>query len=250
MINCIIVDDEHNLGKGLKRTIESRLTDLHVQAVCFNLEEAETALNKFHPELVFLDVELGNGQTSFDLLNKISPINFGIIFTTAHNQYAIQAIKFSAIDYLLKPIDEEELTAAVEKFRKKKEKGDAAKIECLLSALIYPGNQKNKIHLPTKTGYELIAVADIIYCRGKDNECLLTLINDREILITIPMWQFENLLTQYRFARIQHSYLLNLNHVKKYIKGKDGIAVVSNNANLTVSRMFKEKFIERLKAVV
>lgn len=249
MINAIVVDDEYNLGEGLKRMIESCFSDIKVADVCYNVKEAEQAFNQFQPNLVFLDVELGNGETSFDILNRISPINFGIIFTTAHNQYAIQAIKFSAIDYLLKPVDEDELKAAVEKFKSNKFNVDSDRINSLLSALITPGNQNNKIHLPTKSGYELITVADIIYCKGIGNQTYLTLINKKEIVITMSLRQFENLLTRYRFIRIHQSYLLNLNHVKKYIKGKDGVAIVSDDTNLTVSRNFKNKFIERLRTV-
>ena len=249
MISCIIVDDEQSLGYGLKKMIENHHSDLTVSAICYNLEEAELALKKYQPGLVFLDVELGSGETSFDLLNKISPINFQIIFTTAHNQYAIEAIKFSAIDYLLKPLDEEELKAAIEKFRNKKQRMDTVRVESLLAALLHPGNQENKIHLPTKSGFEVVVVADIIFCQAVGGQTLISLINKKNIVTTLPLRQLGSLLSQYRFTQIHQLYLINLNHVKKYIKGKDGTVIVTHDLSLTVSRNFKEKFIERLKSV-
>jgi len=218
-----------------------------VAAVCRNISEAEMAVNELHPDLAILDVELSKGQTSFDLLKRISPISFDIIFITAYNQYAIQAIKFSAIDYLLKPLDEEELDAAIEKFRNKKSKVDSNKIESLLSAWTNPGNQQNKMPLPTMTGYDLVTIADIISCEGVSNQSSLTLSNGKKILISMTLKECEDLLTPYRFFRIHKSHLINLNHVKKYIKGKDGTVIMSNDNNIIVSRNFKDKFIERLK---
>ena len=133
----------------------------------------EDALDQFKPELVFLDIELGKRQTTFDLLKRISDINFEIIFTTAYNKYAIQAIRFSAIDYLLKPVDADELKTAIERFRSRKSKIDSNKIESLIAAWVTPGNQQNKMPLPTLTGYDLITIADIVYCEGVSNQTLI-----------------------------------------------------------------------------
>jgi two-component system LytT family response regulator len=247
MIISIVVDDEQHSREFLKRTLESRYSDLRVVAVCRNVDEAEKAISEFNPDLVFLDIELGKGQTSFDLLKKRGQLNFDIIFITAYNQYAIQAIKFSAIDYLLKPVDEEELDQAIEKFRLKENKIDSTKIESLLAAWSNPGNQQNKMPLPTMTGYDLVTIADIISCEGVSNQTLLSMVNKDELLISMSLKECEDLLVTYRFFRIHKSHLINLNHVRKYFKGKDGTVVMSNNKSITVSRNFKDKFIERLK---
>jgi len=247
MIASIVVDDEQHSREYLKRVIESRYADLKVVAVCRNVEEAEKAISEFNPSLVFLDVELGKGQTSFDLLKKRTQINFAVIFITAYNHYAIQAIKFSAIDYLLKPLDEDELDVAIEKFRSKESKIDPNKIESLLAAWVNPGNQQNKMPLPTMTGYDLVTIADIISCEGVSNQTALSMTNRDELLVSMTLKECEDLLGSYRFFRIHKSYLINLNHIRKYIKGKDGTVVMSNNKSFTVSRNFKDKFIERLK---
>lgn len=249
MITTIILEDEKNVGNVLKRMLESSQTDVNVAAVCLNIAEAEQAISKFQPGLVFLDVELGKSQTCFDLLKKISPVNFDVIFTTAYDRYAMQAIKLSAVDYLLKPIDQRELDIAVAKFRDKKSKIDSNKIESLLSAWNNPGSQQNKMPLPTISGYDLITIADIIYCEGVNSQTLLVMNNKKETLISMSLKECEGLLTPYRFYRIHKSYLINLNHVKKYIRGKEGTAVMSNDVNLSVSRTLKDNFIEKLRNI-
>lgn len=247
MITTMILEDEKNAGNVLKRMLESYHPDIKVVAVCYNVKEAQEVLSKFHPDLVFLDVELGKSQTCFDLLKTISPIDFDIIFTTSYNRYAMQAIKLSAVDYLLKPINKIELEEAIKKFKDKKSKIDSNKIESLLAAWISPGNQQNKMPLPTLTGYDLVTISDIIYGEGVNSQTLLVLNNNKKTLISMSLKECEDLLTPYRFYRIHKSYLINLNHVKKYIRGKDGTAVMSNDANLSVSRSLKDNFIEKLK---
>lgn len=248
MIKTIIVDDEPNLGDGLKRMLETHHTDVKVEAVCYNIDEAVNAFNTIRPDLAFLDVQLENGQTIFDILKKFSEINFKIIFTTGFNRYAIQAIKFSAIDYLMKPIDANELKIAVEKYRMENINININKVESLLSAWSNPGDQQNKIPLPSMTGYDLITVSDIIFCEGVSNQTSFVLKNDKKILISMTLKECEDLLVPYNFFRTHKSYLINLNHVKRYLKGKDGtgMVVLNDGRSLTVSRGFRERFIEKL----
>jgi two-component system LytT family response regulator len=248
MIRTIIVDDERHSGDDLKSMLELYHSDIRVEALCYNEKEAEASLKKFKPNLVFLDVELGNEITGFDLLKKIPEINFDIIFTTGYNQYAIQAIKFNALDYLIKPIDENELKVAIEKYRNQNFKVDVSKIENLITILTNPGDQQNKIPLPTMNGYDMFHISDIIYCEGVRSQTLFVLNNGKEIVVSMTLKECEDFLTQYNFFRIHKSYLINLNYVNRYIKGKDGTgtAVLLNKINLTVSKGFREKFIEKL----
>jgi len=247
MISTLIVDDEPNLGAELKKMAESYHSDIQVVALCYNLEEAREAILKLRPQLVFLDVELGNGKTCFDLLKGLEEIHFEIIFTTGFNRYAMQAIKFSAIDYLLKPIDVDELKAAIEKFRDKNFKVDINRIESFLSAWSNPGNQNNKMPLPTMQGYDLITIAEIIYCEGISNQTLLVLEGGKEIVVSMTLKECEQMLTPYNFFRIHKSHLINMKHVVRYVKNNDGMAIMSNEKALNVSKSFKEKFIEKLK---
>jgi two-component system LytT family response regulator len=247
MIRTIIVDDEQRSSDDLKGMLELYHNDIKTIAVCANIDEAEMAINDFKPELVFLDVELGTNQTSFDLLERLEQIDFEIIFTTAYNKYALQAIKASALDYLLKPVSEKELEIAIEKYKSKKSKVDVNKIESLLSAWTNPGSQQNRISLPSMTGYDLITVADIVSCEGISNQTSILLKNNTQFLISKTLKECEELLTPYGFFRIHKSYLINLTHVKKFIKGRDGIVVMSNEKSLPVSRHFKDQFVEQLR---
>ena len=247
MIKVIIVDDEQHAREYLRKVVEDRYPDLRVIALCRSIPDAEEAIAEFKPDLVLLDVELGKGVSSFDLLKKIAPINFGIIFITAYNQYAIQAIRFSAIDYLQKPLDTDELDVAIERFRNRSQKADSNKIDSLLSAWTSPGNQQNKMPLPTMTGFDLVTIANIIYCEGVSNQVLLVMNNKDKTLITLTLRKCEETLVPYNFFRVHKSFLINLNHVQKYIKGKDGTVVMSDGTSITVSRNFKDEFISRLK---
>jgi two-component system LytT family response regulator len=248
MITVIIIEDQKNVGSVMRRMLETRYPDIKVVAVCAYVKEAEVMLNKFHPDLVFLDIELGKSQTCFDLLERISSINFGIIFTTAYSRIAVQALRLNAIDYLLKPIDENELEVVIGKFRNKKSKIDPDKIENLLNAWANPGSQLNKIHLPNETGYDQVPVSDIIFCEAINDQTLFILSNKKKMLINISLKECEDILTPYRFYKIQKSYLVNLNHVKRYNKWKEVTTLLmSNNINLRVSSSLKDKFLTKLK---
>jgi two-component system LytT family response regulator len=251
MITAIIVDDEKTLGEGLKRMLETHHSDIKVMDVCYNIMEAEKAINELKPRIVFLDIELENGLTSFDLLKKIPNPDFEIIFTTGFNQYAIRAIKFSAIGYLLKPIDKNELKLAIEKFRAENFKIDLKRIESFMMAWANPGAQQNKIPLPTMGGYDMLSVSDILYCEGLSSQTLFVLNNKKEIIISMTLKECEDILTPYNFFRIHKSHLINLNYVKRYTRGKDGTGnvLLLDEVNLVVSKGFREAFVERLKTI-
>jgi len=251
MISTVIIDDEPALGNGLKRMLELYHSDIRVEAICYNVQEAKEALNRFQPDLVFLDVQLGHGQTGFDVLINLREINFKVIFVTGFDKYAVQAIKFSALDYLLKPIDEEELKTALEKFRAEIFISNMNRMESFISAWSNPGNQQNKIPLPTMSGYDMVAVEDIIYCEGISNQTLFILNNQKKILISKTLKECEDIFLSYNFIRIHKSYLINLNQVKRYVKEKEGAGsiVLSEEINIPVSRSFKERLMEKMRII-
>jgi two-component system LytT family response regulator len=249
MITAIILEDEKNAGLLMRRMVESYHPDIKVAAVCFTVKEAEVALNKFKPQLLFLDIELGKSQTCFDLLKKVSPVDFDIIFTTAYSRYAMNALKLSAIDYLLKPIDKKELNAAIEKVRRKKLKMDAGKIENLLAAWDNPGSQQNKVHLPVEGGYKPFTIADIVYCESIKSQSLFLLTNETKVLVNMSLKECENILTPYKFYRIHRSFLVNLMHIKQINKSENGTTLMSNNTSLQVSKSLNNKLLNTLKTV-
>ncbi len=249
MYNTIIVDDE----KGCRDTLESLLTDfpeVNIVGVVNSIELAQKAIKNLQPQLVFLDIEMPGG-TGFDLLEKLNTINFDIIFTTAYDQYAIKAIKYSALDYLLKPIDPTELGSALQRFSSKKHDQDLInnKFKTLLNNLGGETSQQ-KIAIPDGEGLSFVKIKDIIRFQSEGSYTnLYTTINKKPILISKPIGDYQEMLSNESFARIHRSHLINLEHVEKYIKGEGGIAIMSDQSKVEVSRRKKNDFIEALSAI-
>lgn len=247
MITTVILEDEKNVGAVMRRMLETNHSEIKVSAVCYNIKEAEEAIRTVQPDLVLLDIELGKSQTSFDLLRRISPICFGIIFTTAYRKSALQALKLNAIDFLLKPIDEKELNTAIENFKTKNSKTDTNRIENLFRAWTHPGSQYNKMYVPAVTGCEWITVSDIVFCKSVNGQTAFVLNNKEEKITNLSLKECEEILTQYKFFRIHKSYLVNLSHVTRYINRKERTTVLSDNTTLRVSESIADRFLNRLK---
>jgi two-component system, LytTR family, response regulator len=198
------------------------------------------------PQLVFLDVEMPP-MNAFDLLNNLVPVNFEVIFVTAFDHYALKAFKYSALDYLLKPVGVDELKAAVQKaVTRISEKNINQRLDNFLSS--YPaGNGFSKIALPTLNGLVLYPVEEIICCTAKNTYTLFDFINDKELLVAGSLKEFEEKLPASSFCRIHHSYLINLNHMKKYNKGKGGQVEMVNGKTLEVSLRKREELLSRLR---
>ena len=249
MYKTIIVDDE----KGCRDSLESLLKDspeINIVAVLDSIELAEEAIKNLQPQLVFLDIEMPSG-TGFELLERISPINFDIIFTTAYNQYAIKAIKYSALDYLLKPIDPIELLEAIARFTSKKHDQNLIndKFKTLLNNISSEGNHQ-KIAIPDGEGLNFIKMSDIIRFQSDGSYTYMhTINNPKPTLISKPIGDYQEMLVNEPFARIHRSHLINLEHVSKYVKGEGGFAVMSDNSKVEVSRRKKAEFIEALSSL-
>jgi two-component system LytT family response regulator len=222
--------------------------DINLLAVCEGVEEAIASIQQHHPDLVFLDVELNKGETGFDILRQLSTLNFEIIFVSAYDKYAVQAIKYSALDYLLKPVTEEDLAAAIERFQQKKKVFNPKQLEVLF-ANIGQASKMNQVALPTMNGLDFVAIDSIIYCEGEGSQTGAHLTTKTTpVILSKTLKECEELFQSAGgFFRIHKSYLVNLNHIKKYIKGKDGQVVMSNDKTLDVSRNYKDAFLEKLK---
>lgn len=249
MYKTIIVDDE----KGCRDSLENLLHDFHevsVVAVVDSITLAQEAINNLQPQLVFLDIEMPEG-TGFELLEKIGSINFDIIFTTAYDQYAIKAIKYSALDYLLKPIDSKELSEAIDRFTSKKHDQDLInnKFKTLLNN-ISGENTHQKIAIPDGEGLNFIKIADIIRFQSDGSYTYMhTIGNKKPTLISKPIGDYQEMLSNETFARIHRSHLINLQHVAKYVKGEGGYAVMCDDSKVEVSRRKKSDFIEALSSL-
>ena len=246
MFKTIIVDDE----KGCRDSLEIMLKEfsqINIVAVVDSIIQAEEAIENLQPQLVFLDIEMPSG-TGFELLEKISPVNFDIIFTTAYDQYAIKAIKYSALDYLLKPIDPVELSEAIERFTSKKHDQDLIndKFKTLLSN-ISSETTHHKIAVPDGEGLNFIKISNIIRFQSDGSYTYMhTIDNQKPTLISKPIGDYQEMLNNEAFVRVHRSHLINLQHVSKYVKGEGGYAVMSDGSKAEVSRRKKAEFIEAL----
>jgi len=247
MIKAIIVDDEHYAAQALVTLLERHCADVKVEAVCNSATAAMEAIEELQPQLVFLDIEMPH-LNGFELLEKMAPIQFDFIFTTSYNQYAIKAIRFSALDYLLKPIDKEELIAAVNKFINRRTSFLSQQLDILLAQLRQPQATVNRIALPTLEGLQLIPVDTIIYCTSNSNYTILFLKENQKLTVSRTLKEIEEMLEDYPFLRVHHSYLVNLNEIRKYIKGEGGSLVMSNSSEVNVSRSKKEMLLAKLQA--
>jgi two-component system, LytTR family, response regulator len=242
-MKAIIVDDEKTSCETLKVLLHDFCESVSVVATCQTITDAVKAIGKHKPDVVFLDINM-KGENGFDLLEKIKPINFEIVFATAYSEYAIKAFKFSAIDYLLKPIDIEELKSAVSKVAKRKEVGANDRFDLLLQNL-KPANEKNyKLALPSATGLIFVKIADIIYCEADSNYTTFFLQNEKKIIVSHTLKHYEELLSPHRFFRIHHSYLVNLDFIKQYIRGDGGQVILQDDTALEVAKRRKEEFLK------
>jgi two-component system, LytTR family, response regulator len=246
MIKAIVVDDELGARESLSKMIEKNCKQIEIVAKVDSMLAAFEAITNKEPDLVFLDIEMPNGN-AFDLLEKFKTINFNIIFTTAYDHYAIKAIKFSAVDYMLKPIDPEELVLAVKRFEERTGKNATLdkQFKTLLSN-IKPENKLKKVGIPDGDGLIFINLSDIIRCDSDGNYTFFILTSGKKIIASRTLGEYEQMFAEDNFFRIHRSHLINLEHVKKYIKGEGGYVVMSDNSQVEVSRRNKTDFLEKL----
>jgi two-component system LytT family response regulator len=247
MIKAIIVDDEINCCEILSILLEKYCPQVKVVDICYSGEAALSSIIEMKPDIVFLDIEMPQ-MNGFDLLEKLQTINFKLIFTTGYDQYAIKAIRFSALDYLLKPIDREELQNAVRKAIHSMETPTQQQFEVLLHKFHNSGNGGQKIALPTMEGLQLIAIDLIISCASDRNYTTLYLKQKQKMVISRPLKEIEELLEDHSFLRVHNSYLVNLKEIEKYIRGEGGYLVMSDGSTVDISRSKKDLLVSKLHA--
>jgi two-component system LytT family response regulator len=245
MIKAIIIDDENQNADSLRMDIQAHCPYVQVVAVCYSAKEGIMAIKKEKPDLVFLDIEMP-WMNGFEMLEVIGDIDFNIIFTTAHDQFAARAFRLSAVDYLLKPIAAADLRDAIKKVEQKMEQQNGqAHIENLLENIKQPA-ARQKIALPYKDGYEFVEVSNIIYCQAEGAYTKVFLENKKYILVSKTLGDIEELLPHDIFQRIHHSTVINLNDVTHFVKADGGYIKMRTGEDLVVSKSRKEAVMERL----
>lgn len=244
MINAILIDDEVHCLDTLHILLSDYCPDVEVLEQCLTSKKGLEAIVKFKPELVFLDIEMPS-MNGFELLEQFKEIPFSVIFTTGYDQYAIKAIRFSALDYLLKPIDPKELVAAIQKVKTQTHASLAEQFRMLLQKVQSKENIFTKIAVPTSEGFELISADQVIRCEADDNYTYLHLKNNKKVTACRTLKEVEEQLESFTyFVRVHHSHIANLNEVIKYVRGEGGYLMMSDGSTVNVSRSRKEALLK------
>lgn len=246
MIKSIIIDDEVHCLDTLNMLISDFCPEVQVMEQCMSAKKGLQAIDKYKPDLVFLDIEMPS-INGFELLEQFKEIPFSVIFTTSYDQYAIKAIRFSALDYLLKPVDPKELVAAVHKVQAQKTPPSAEQFRILMDQVQHKETGFTKIAVPTSEGFELIPVDQVLRCEAEDNYTHLHLKNKNKITACRTLKDVEEQLHDFGFfIRVHHSWLVNLNEVTKYVRGEGGYLIMNDGVTVNVSRSRKEMLIKKI----
>ncbi|WP_159800557.1 LytTR family DNA-binding domain-containing protein [Flavobacterium sp. MK4S-17] len=253
MITALLIDDDLNLRNGMKGLLARYAPDINILGEADSVKNGIKAIEHFQPDVVFLDIQLGDG-TGFDILEQLmqkrGSLSFNVVFITAHEQYAVKAFRFSALDYLLKPVDPEDLAKVIEKIKKVVTgSGTYAHIDLLLENIRKKVDKFKRIALSTSDGIHLFDVSDIIRCESQDNYTKFYIKNNKPVLIAKTLKEYEDLLSEQGFERIHQSHLINLAYLKSYIKKDGGYAVMADNSHLPISQRKKERLQELLKSL-
>ena len=243
MIRAIIIDDEQDSRSTIFNILQNYCTNITVTGQAGDVKEGLKLIREENPDVVFLDIQMPDG-TGFDLLEQLSEIQFQVIFITAYDQYALKAIKFSALDYILKPVDPHQLVEAVGKIRT--ERVDYDEMNKKINILLRNRNSFERITLPTFEGYKFVNIKDIVRCEADSNYTDFFLNSGEKVLVTRTLKEYEDNLSGMDFIRVHQSHMVNLKYIDRYIKGDGGTIVMMDGSEVEVSRRRKEEFLRRM----
>ncbi|TRZ46243.1 LytR/AlgR family response regulator transcription factor [Robertkochia solimangrovi] len=246
MIKALIIDDEIHCIEELQLLLKSFGNTVQVAGFAQTVGEGIDLIGKVQPDLIFLDIQIGD-STGFELIERVSLGSMNVIFTTAYDTYALQAFRFSALDYLLKPIETESLKRALDKHEREiSSKYLEQKLDILMHNLTRVNSNK-RITIPTSEGYEFVEISGIIRCQADVNYTDIYLDSGKKITVSKTLKSFEEMLVDEQFFRVHYSHLINLKKIKKYVKGKGGYVIMEDKSIIEVSTRRKEEFLAQLK---
>ncbi len=248
MIKTIIVEDEKNIRENLQKLLKEYCPQVEIIAVCGSAKEGRKAIIKHKPDLIFLDIEMPE-ENGFQMLERIPSIDFEVVFATAFDQYGIKAIKFCALDYLLKPIDITELLNAIKKVEERiQEKSANNRILQLINNKNFAKSSK-KIALPLSDKIEFVEVQSIIRCQSEGNYTHFFLKNGQKLMVSKTLKEYDELLTDSGFLRTHQSHLINLKEIKSFVKSDGGYIVMNDGSTAYISRQRRETVQDHLKLI-
>jgi len=240
MIRAIIIDDEPQCVDTLSILIKMHCPEIQIDAGCESGEEGILAIQKFKPDVVFLDIEMPK-MSGFDMLEKLGNISFQVVFTTAYNQFALRAFKYSALNYLLKPIDPDDLRETVSRILALKRGPMKEQFDILLNTL-KQNDKPSRIALSTGDGMVFVNTNNIMYCQSESNYTHVKLVDGEKYLLAKSLKEFEETLPEKDFFRIHNSFLVNLNEIKKFVRSDGGYVIMNDGAQVGIARARREEF--------
>lgn len=244
MIKCVLVDDETNALEMMEWLLKTYCPQAEIAAMCNTAEKGIEAINRYKPDVVFLDIEMPR-MNGFDMLEQVKNLSFEIVFCTAYDQFAIKAFKYAALNYLLKPVDPDDLKITMQRIEEKKTIPSKEQFALLLQHINRPPKlTPSRIALTTGEGLIFVATGDILYCKAESNYTNVVLTGGRKITVSRVLKELDETLSGIDFYRVHSSFLININHVKKFIRGEGGYIVMDNDENITLSRSRRQEFME------
>lgn len=247
-MKAILIDDEKNALEMLEWMIQRNCPEVEIVAMCDSPIEGIVKIKELKPDLIFLDIEMPQ-LNGFDLLERLGKHDSDVIFTTAYNQFAIKAFKICALDYLLKPIDPDDLKGAVQKAQNKKSKVTNEQLELLMNYIKPDKPKPRRVALTASDHLIFVETDKIIYCESDSNYTIFFLTTGEKVMVSKTLKDVEEILEGSDFFRIHASYLINMKHVSKFTRGDGGYVVMSNNQHITVSRKKKDEFFEMFSKI-
>ncbi len=246
MIRTVLVDDEIDSIRVLQKLLETACPDVDIVGKADGVETALHTIQTTRPDLVFLDIEMTQGN-AFDLLNQLQPLSFRVIFVTAFDNYALRAFKYSAVDYLLKPVDIDDLRSAVERVSSElQEKSIVEKMQVLLENVSTMQLSRQKMAIPTINGLSFVTIQDIIRLEAKGSYTIIYLGNKEQITATRNIKDYEDLLPETIFCRVHNSHIINIHKIQKYLKGRGGYVTMEDGSAIEIATRRREEFFQRL----
>ncbi|MDX9906539.1 MAG: LytTR family DNA-binding domain-containing protein [Bacteroidales bacterium] len=245
-LRTLIIDDEAHIRRSLSAMLAVECPNVDIVGTADGVESGLQAIEKHHPDLLLLDIKMADG-TGFDLLRRAGPVNFRIIFVTAYEEFAIKAFRFSAIDYLLKPVNGEDLRDAVDKALRSMDTDFTAHLKALEENLSNRDPMEKKIVLRTNEAVWLVKTKEISYCEADMGYTRFFLMNGKAILVSGNLMEFEDILRDSGFFRAHKSFLVNLSDIVRFEKGDGGFLVMSNNDRVPVASRKRDELLELFK---
>jgi len=244
MIRCILIDDERNALEMMEWLIKTYCPEVEIVHMCTSAQQGIESINAHKPDVIFLDIEMPR-MNGFDMLEQFDKLFFDVVFCTAYDQFAIKAFKYSALNYLLKPVDPEDLKVTVARIEERKSVPSKEQFELLLQNINQPvKSTPQRIALTTGDGMIFVPTTDIIYCEAESNYTSVVLANGKKVVVSKVLKDIDEALSGPDFCRVHSSFLINVNRIKKYVRGDGGYLIMDDDTNISISRNRRQEFME------